>query len=693
MLIGAAAAALACGYVPTGRAATPKPVPSLTPAATHRLWEQLVTRGQTARRSADCRPARAIFYAATDWLRLSTNLAQNASPCAQYYVSVPPLASDKTLPRPNQAAQIRALGSNFHALAEISFSGWTRWVSDNNSDWFTAGVTARQRMAAAGYDVSAGDSWAMNEVSTAVRRNTGPARRNLEEFLRGLDDGGGNPVKGVVFIVGQNQGGDQSTYKSTLQSWLQDSTFWDTVNQYVSDWMQESYGDMRTYAVAGSTPQQRRDALVQYLGHPMALANAGGDLTPSARTFMVANYGPLANAAWQYQTAYGWTDVTFDQMQDFVSAQAYAVRALDAEAGLSSDRFGFAWAPNNSQQLTVNDFTRQTNAVLQRLGQAIRDSGVTVDPNDPGIGACGPLGQPTWCTTVVPGAAFTDQWASFSIWTSTGVAFAGQPPTMTAGTTLGPQMVQLKTGSILTPALADTPVTLTTTSTKGQFATSASGPWTHSLVVTIPAGQSSATFYYQDTVAGTPTLTAVQAGQPPATLVVTVNAAAPASVRVQPDSAVIVGGQKKLFAAQVEDQFGNPSSAPVSWTLTPAALGTIRPTSGASTTLTASTTAAGRGKLTISVGGLTDSVVVKVVRPPARIGGTLIRHEHGYLVVTVWVVRAGVRAKGVPVSLVVRRGTGLVARVSGRTDAHGRIVWRSKHVLPAGHYTAKAAVR
>ena len=170
-LISAAAAALACAVVPSGHAAAPTPVPSLTPAATHRLWERLASRPQPLARTADCRPARAIFYAATDWLRLATNLAQNASPCAQYYVTVPPLTSDKSQPRPGQAAQIRALGPNFHALAEISFAGWTRWVGSNASDWFTAGVTARQRMAAAGYDVTAGDTWAMNEG--AVNQDSG----------------------------------------------------------------------------------------------------------------------------------------------------------------------------------------------------------------------------------------------------------------------------------------------------------------------------------------------------------------------------------------------------------------------------------------------------------------------------------------------------------------------------------------
>ena len=695
LTIATVTVAAACSFVQAGHAAppTPAPVASLTPAATAKLWRRLAHHPRAVRRAADCKPARAIFYAATDWLRLATTLAQNGSPCAQYYVTVPPLTSDKSQPRPNQAAQIRALGPNMHALAEINYSGWSNWVATNGGDWFTAGVTARQRMAAAGYDVTQGDAWAMNESSTAVRRNTGNARSNLEEFLRGLFDGGGNPAKGVVFVVGQNQGGDQSAYKITLQTWLQDSTFWNTVAQYVSDWMQESYGDMRTYAVQGASAQQRRDSLVQYLGHPLALANAGADLSAAARTFLASSYGPLANGAWSWSSSFGWTAVTFDQMQDFVSAQTYAERAFDAQNAFATDRLGFAWAPSNTQGLSSSDFGSQTAAILTRLAQAVRDSAATVDPNDPGIGACGPPGVNQWCQTVVPGAAFTTQWAAFSTWTQTGATFATPPVTFTAGTVAGPLTVQLKTGSVVTTAMADTPVTLTTSSAKGQFATSPNGPWTPSVTLTIPAGQSSASFYYQDTAAGTPTISATLAGQPPATQVETVAAAAPATLRILSRSATVVGGQTRLFSAKVADQYGNPSTAAVSWRLSLAALGTVAPASGDSTTFTASSTAAGRGQLVASVGSLSDSVLVKVVRPPLRIAGTLVRHAGGHLAVTVWVVRGTARAPGVTVSLVVRLGSSVVARVSGRTDAHGRFSWRSAGQLPAGHYTAKAAIR
>src|SRR5262249_46828572 len=149
----------------------------------------------------------------------------HVSPCAEYYVSVPPLVADKTKPRPNAAAPIRALGPNFHAMAEFSFAAWTKWVASTGSSWYTAGVTARARMAAVGYDFSKGDTWDLNEASSAVRTNTGQARANLIELLRGLYEGDGTqPTRGAVLITGLGQQTNTlGQYQTNLQNWLSDS--------------------------------------------------------------------------------------------------------------------------------------------------------------------------------------------------------------------------------------------------------------------------------------------------------------------------------------------------------------------------------------------------------------------------------------------------------------------------------------
>src|SRR4030095_6007646 len=127
-------------------------VPSLEPAKTDTLWRALVRHPRTsAPLQGNCRPLRAIFYAQTDWLRLATRLAAQPSPCAQYYVSVAPLAASKKTLRNGEGEEIRATGPTFHALAEIPWTGWRLWIAANNSTWFDAGVEARRRMAAAGF--------------------------------------------------------------------------------------------------------------------------------------------------------------------------------------------------------------------------------------------------------------------------------------------------------------------------------------------------------------------------------------------------------------------------------------------------------------------------------------------------------------------------------------------------------------
>ena len=91
------ALAASIAAAPDARAApAAQPVPSLAPRETAAQWARLV-HGHDLRpltTTAGCRPLHAVFYAATDWLRLATKLAAQASPCAQYSVSIPPLVAD-----------------------------------------------------------------------------------------------------------------------------------------------------------------------------------------------------------------------------------------------------------------------------------------------------------------------------------------------------------------------------------------------------------------------------------------------------------------------------------------------------------------------------------------------------------------------------------------------------------------------
>ena len=545
VVVAVAVLASVGGVAPdAGAGATPavEPVPSLTPVATARLWEALVRRpGRHRFATADCRPVRAVFYAPTDWRRLATKLAATSSPCAHYYISVPPVA-DKSQPRADEAWRIRALGPSFHALAEINVTGWTSWVTNTGNSWYEAGVEARRRMAAAGYDVGAGDRWALNELSTAVRAGTGNARANMRSFLRGLYEGDGTSLaRGVVFTTGIGQStGELSVYQARLQEWYEDAAFWSELSGVTSDWSQEVYGDVRRYADPGASREARRDALNEYLQHQVALATAAPPSASAARSLLGAVYAPLANAAWQYEAAFGWTNVPGELMQDYVSAQTYALRA----AGTGG--FGFAWSPNNLTGMT--DFPAQTGFLLDRLAAAIADSDETAE------GACGT----DWCGQSLEGAAITTSWRSFATWSPSRLAFTTPPQTLAPATMSAPISAQLQTSTgVAYTAGMSLPVDLASTSSTAELATDPAGPWAPTVITTIPSGASTVTFYVRDASSGSSTMTATAAGKTAGTQPLTV-AAQPepppppptgggGGGSMQPDVGVTVSAPKTSF--------------------------------------------------------------------------------------------------------------------------------------------------
>jgi hypothetical protein len=362
----------------------------------------------------NCRAAELVFYAARDWLRLGAKLAERPSLCADYFVSIPPLVADKTQPRPNQAWRIRALGPRFHAMAEIHWAAWQGWVEETGRTWYDAGVEARRRMAAAGYDVASGDTWAVNEFPSTVRRKLGTARADARAFVRGLHDGDGRAAQGAVFVIGvQHATGNPSQYKATLKAWFADTSFWRDMDRAVRFWGQEVYGDARLWGVPGAPAATRRDQLNEYLQHAAHLVVAAPPRYGAARAFLGRTHTPIANAGWQWPTGLGWTMVSGDQMRHFVSSQTYALRNYAAtQAG--PDRFGFAWAPNNATEMPREKFVAETGQLLDRLAAAFADS--ASEPSfDPGVDACVVSGL-DWCRADVEGAEFTAAWRIFSVW-------------------------------------------------------------------------------------------------------------------------------------------------------------------------------------------------------------------------------------------------------------------------------------
>jgi hypothetical protein len=678
LLVAAAVAVALPGHA--AAAGTPV-VPSLEPAATAKLWKQLVEqrpRRLNATQQAACRPLRAVFYAQTDWLRLATRLAAQASPCAQYSISVPPLAASKTTLRNGEAAKIRALGPNFHALAEINWAGWKTWVAQNGSSWFEAGVEARRRMVAAGFDISKGDTWAVNEFPSSVRTGAGGDRQNARDLVRGLFTGDAGPeTKGTVFVVGVGQSVlDTTLYQTNLQNWLGDSGFWTDMTAYVADWSQEVYGDYRRTAVPGAPIQQRRDQLNDYLQHQVFLARAAPPAIEPGRTFIQTTSSPLANAAWSWASSYGWTAIPFDQMESYVSEQVYALRSFSAVSGQSEDHWGFAWAPRNPG-LSNADYVNQSRAIVDRLAAAIRDSGQQTNPADPGIEACNGS-----CTGDLAGATFTQVWKSFRTWTQPVLAFTTAPQTLAAGAPSGPLALALlnATGAVQ-PAQAPITITLRSNSPRGQFSLEPAGPWTPTLVLSIPAGGTAAApFYYLDTRAGSSTITAAAAGVTSGTQSETILPGAPVSMQVATGVRTVAAGSSTPLSAVGTDQYGNAVPVTASWTVAPAGLGTIQPATGSTVNFTAGSKG-GRGTVTATGSGFTATAPITVAPGVLRVAG--VRYGIGAgktLLVTVSLV--DVRGRPVPntyVSVLVRRRGYPFATGRGTTLGNGRKTFRVRH--------------
>ena len=109
-----------------------------------------------------------------------------------------------------------------------------------------------------------------------------------------------------------------------------------------------------------------------------------------------------------------------------------------------------------------------------------------------------------------------------------------------------------------------TPVAVSLTSTSGgaSFATTSGGTTSPTLTVNIPSGAStnSATFYYGDTVAGNPMITATSNGLAPATQVETINAGAATKFSLSTPSPV--AGTAFTETITATDGFGNVANSP-----------------------------------------------------------------------------------------------------------------------------------
>jgi hypothetical protein len=201
---------------------------------------------------------------------------------------------------------------------------------------------------------------------------------------------------------------------------------------------------------------------------------------------------------------------------------------------------------------------------------------------------------------------------------SLSLSFASAAQTLMAGSASGPITVQLSQ-----PANTSVTISLTSSSSAGSFSTSAAGPWSTSLPLTVaPGTTSSGSFYYEDTRAGSPILTASAPGYSSATQTETVTAAALASISVSPATGQLRVGTTKAFSAVGSDGYGNPVSVTPNWSISPN-LGTFSPNPGNPTTFSAATV--GNATITANVGNIAGNASISVLARRRHQGSANVR--------------------------------------------------------------------
>ncbi len=328
--------------------------------------------------------------------------------CTRYYVHLPALAADKTMPRAG-ADKVHALGPNFHAIAEFSWGAWRDWIaaSPGTRDWEQAGKLFRQRMIDAGYDVAAGDTWAINEFPLSTHTGADDVWAHEQSAVKGLYEGGGTSSQGVVYIAGMGQDLQNfAVYKPNIKGWLQQDAYWADMNRYVRWFSVEVYAD--PHLNCRSDVVADRENLDAYLEHVPRLAAQGGAATQVAHDYLDHAYLPLLNEAWNSNNGFGDNLIDLGAFEKFSRLQVYASHVWAANHAYPGRRIGFAWAPKDSTATQESDLTAVIAGSVARSYPAGGFYGL-------GKYACSSSGSLDGCGCQVNGS-YNTGWNTFGGW-------------------------------------------------------------------------------------------------------------------------------------------------------------------------------------------------------------------------------------------------------------------------------------
>ena len=238
-------------------------------------------------------------------------------------------------------------------------TGWANWVNEpgQNRTWFDAGVEFRRAMEEAGYDVTSGETWLINEFDRSTARDAPrqppdhdwpPARRaDMRELMRGLYNGAqGMPEGPGIAEIGihfrhQNIP-NVNRYRLDMERWLADAAFWADADRYLRWIAVENYPDTRLWAPArvGARPRvdtwRRTSSTSSSSSEAAHAARIREELlraeVPATRERRLARTRRRAVRVRDRAREHDLNDV---QMRQFVSEQVYAIRRYAGAHGRS----------------------------------------------------------------------------------------------------------------------------------------------------------------------------------------------------------------------------------------------------------------------------------------------------------------------------------------------------------------------
>jgi hypothetical protein len=265
-------------------------------------------------------------------------------------------------------------------------------------------------MAAAGYDVAAGDTWVINEFPNATHSGANGVWAKEAAAVKGLDEGDGTSSRGTVFLSGIGQTlTDFNVYKPNAESWLQSELFWSAMTDHVQYFSLEVYADPHANCVDGDSVSDDAAHVSAYVEHLPRLASAGGAATATAAKYLAHHYAPLLNAAWNGNVGFGDNLVPLASFEKFSRLQVYATHFWASAHGYPGRRIGFAWSPKTAPQA-------QTDALADVIASSVVRAYPANEFYNFGKYACSIAGSLDGCGCAVDAAAYNDGWDAFAHW-------------------------------------------------------------------------------------------------------------------------------------------------------------------------------------------------------------------------------------------------------------------------------------